>query len=75
MTDNERDKTLYEIYGMVQQMQGVLTGGNGGGICGDVKKLEADQNKFVTKFTMGAVVTTVSVCTTIIGLILSHFLK
>ena len=45
---SDRD-LLVKTYGKVERMEGILTGGNSGGLVGDISELKKNQNTFVTK--------------------------
>ncbi len=45
---SDRD-LLVRTYGKVERMEGILTGGNSGGLIEDISELKKNQNTFVTK--------------------------
>ncbi len=45
---SDRD-LLVKTYGKVERMEGILTGGNSGGLIEDISELKKNQNTFVTK--------------------------
>jgi len=56
MTENKRDELLIDMHGRIERIDGVLTGGNGGGVCKDVAELKEDIKERVTYRVMGIVV-------------------
>jgi hypothetical protein len=56
MTDDKRDEILMDMHGKIERMYGVLTGGNGGGLCKDVQTLESQIHERVTYRVMGFVI-------------------
>ncbi len=45
---SDRD-LLVRTYGKVERMEGILTGGNSGGLIEDISELKKNQNTFITK--------------------------
>ena len=45
---SDRD-LLVKTYGKIEKMEGILTGGNSGGLIEDISELKKNQNTFITK--------------------------